>query len=60
VPGSVARAIRKRVPFSIVRQPFAPLTRRNFLVWHRSHDNDAAHRWLRERMVSYVHTAIAD
>lgn len=60
VPGSVARAIRKRVPFAVIQQPFPPLQRRKSLGWHRAQDGDPAHSWLRQRIIARVEAMIGD
>ncbi|MGE0612439.1 MAG: LysR family transcriptional regulator [Hyphomicrobiales bacterium] len=51
VARSVAESIAARCAFAIVKQPFPPLMIANHLGWHRSHDRDECHEWVRDRIV---------
>jgi DNA-binding transcriptional LysR family regulator len=54
VPASIARAVRKRMPFTLITQPFTPLTIKKFLGWHKALDNDEGHLWLRNEIMDLV------
>lgn len=54
VPKNVAKAIRKRVPYSTIHQPFTPLKRPKYLGWHKSVESDEGHTWLRDKLLELV------
>ena len=56
VPRNVAKAIRKRVPYATIHQPFTPLKRPKYLGWHKSREGDEGHTWLRNKLFELVPT----
>ena len=54
VPQNVAKAIRKRVPYSTIHQPFTPLKRPKYLGWHKSLEGDEGHTWMRDKLSELV------
>ena len=50
VPKNVAMAVRKRVPFTIIHQPFSPFQQSKYLGWHKSLQGDGGHAWIRDRL----------
>lgn len=54
VQESVAKAIRKRMPFSLIHQPFTPLKMPKYLSWHKSQQSDECHQWFRGKISDMV------
>ncbi len=54
LPASVVEILKNHVPFVIIKQPFPTLSVSNHLCWHRSHDRDECHEWVRNRLVELV------
>lgn len=47
-PSRMAKTLIENTNVIAVEAPFGPLELHQNLWWHQSHDNDQAHRWLRE------------
>jgi DNA-binding transcriptional LysR family regulator len=54
VPGSIAKAVRKRMPFTLIHQPFTPLKTKKLLGWHKALDSDEGHIWLRNEITDLI------
>jgi DNA-binding transcriptional LysR family regulator len=52
LPVHFARRIAPLLGLAIYLPPFEPPRLDVMLYWHRRHDNDAAHDWLRQEIVS--------
>lgn len=51
-PSRMAKTLAEGTSVIAVEAPFGPLELHQNLWWHQSHDNDPAHRWLREVLTS--------
>lgn len=51
-PSRMAKVLCEGTDVIEVEAPFGPLELHQSLWWHQSHDNDHAHRWLREILTS--------
>jgi len=52
VPETVADAVADQLPFARVRQPFPAFVAETKLVWHRRHNRDECHNWLRQEIAA--------
>ncbi len=51
LPKTTIDIIKKYIPISEIKQPFPELLVSNYLVWHKSHDRDECHEWVREKLI---------
>jgi DNA-binding transcriptional LysR family regulator len=54
LPGSFAREISRNFDIELHPVPFKASEQFNYLMWHSRHENDAGHKWLREKMLAAV------
>ncbi|MGH1349420.1 MAG: LysR family transcriptional regulator [Methyloligellaceae bacterium] len=54
LPASVVEILKNHVPFAVIKQPFPTLSVSNHLCWHRSHDRDECHEWVRNKLIELV------
>jgi hypothetical protein len=50
--GQIAQEFRRAYPIELRELPFKSLPLRAVMLWHSRFNDQAAHRWLRELMVS--------
>ena len=50
VPAAMAKAAGEAIDLKQVDLPVKPPVLRPHIIWHRSHEHDEAHRWLRQRL----------
>ncbi len=52
LPETIINILKNYVPFTVIRPPFPKLSVPNYLVWHKSHDRDECHEWVRGKLIN--------
>ncbi|MEM7619834.1 MAG: LysR family transcriptional regulator [Pseudomonadota bacterium] len=54
LPETIVNALKRYVPLTTIEQPFPKLVVPNYLIWHKSHDRDECHEWVRGKLIELV------
>lgn len=51
LPATIVNRLKGYLAFTTIEQPFSKLSVPNYLIWHKSHDRDECHEWVRGKLI---------